>query len=464
MHGFTRWIVGDSRSVISNDARERVESNDETLDVNDPCCPSADGYGDYRDREQIERQSKEVAKLKQEQQDHVSQHFAKSTRSAPPAYNVQRQVWYYRDNTSGAMQGPFSGEQMMGWRAFFSATTPVRFGHDGGGDFVALAEVDFVEPPLPPVPVPPPPPPPEPVKPGEATDVASYPVVRDDIDDADDSAENELEQTPEEEAIMPPLTAEDDDLKPSTSEADIAEPPPAHDEDAEVEMCLPPPSDDEDIGEESGNGPEVEMCLPPPSDDENDADGVPEEEMCLPPPSDDEDEVGEASYPAVGEYHIPDDEDAVPYPADVEYPVDDDYPDMEYPDTSYAYGDATEIAAVAPYPTDDVDFGVTSDAVTEDQQQSGGMQEVMHAMPPVEEKKKKEYAGDKAVVGFMPSHLRVKRTVAAKPTKKKKTAMAKQSLLLTSDSAPVEDGAKKQEKYSVADDYNKFMEEISELK
>jgi len=26
MHGFTRWIVGDSRSVISNDARERVES------------------------------------------------------------------------------------------------------------------------------------------------------------------------------------------------------------------------------------------------------------------------------------------------------------------------------------------------------------------------------------------------------------------------------------------------------
>ena len=27
MHGFTRWIVGDSRSVISNDARERVESN-----------------------------------------------------------------------------------------------------------------------------------------------------------------------------------------------------------------------------------------------------------------------------------------------------------------------------------------------------------------------------------------------------------------------------------------------------
>eukprot|EP00580_Thalassiosira_gravida_P009768 CAMPEP_0201645388 /NCGR_PEP_ID=MMETSP0493-20130528/32015_1 /ASSEMBLY_ACC=CAM_ASM_000838 /TAXON_ID=420259 /ORGANISM="Thalassiosira gravida, Strain GMp14c1" /LENGTH=61 /DNA_ID=CAMNT_0048120307 /DNA_START=21 /DNA_END=202 /DNA_ORIENTATION=- len=40
--------------------KKNAKSKNDTADVNDPCCPSADGYGEYRQKDQIERQSKEV--------------------------------------------------------------------------------------------------------------------------------------------------------------------------------------------------------------------------------------------------------------------------------------------------------------------------------------------------------------------------------------------------------------------
>ena len=149
----------------------------------------------------------------------------------------------------------------------------------------------------------------------------------------------------------------------------------------------------------------------------------------------------------MGAYPLPSDDDAVPYPM-MEYPVDDDDA-YAYPNTSDAYGDAPgEMAAVAPYPsTDDVLFGVANDV-----EEQTGEQGVM---PPIEEKKK-EFKGDKAVVGFVPTHLRVKRKVVAKPTKKKPTTGKEGNAEGKEEEA--------QGKYSVADDYNKFMEEISELK
>ena len=251
-------------------------------------------------------------------------------------------------------------------------------------------------------------------------------VTADDaIDETNVNVEtNATETSIEAEVVSSPV---EDELQPSTSKVDVSDGP-------EVEMCLPPPSDDEegidDDGEEGGK-------------DEDDVDATndgPEVDVCVPPPDDEEEDQSEFPYPAVGEYPS---DDVVPYPVDVEYPVDDAYGDNEPGDM---------VAAVAPYPSgEDVVFGITNDA--EDQM------EIQEAMPPVEEEKKKQFDGDKAVVGFMPSHLRVKRKTA-KQTKKHTTA--KQPGVTTSTQS---EGEAAKEKYSVADDYNRFMEEIgSELR
>ena len=411
-------------------------------DVNDPLCPSADGYGEYRNRDQIERQSKEVTMLQKEQQEHAAKHVAMQDE----LYNVKQSKWYYRDNTNGAIQGPCSGEQMLGWKAFFPESTPVKFGEDG--DFDSLGGVDFNTPPVSVQQVPPPPPP-----------------LDAEIDGPNDNGvDHNVTSTSEGEdgtgIVMPQLTHEDDVAEVAEPLAEVDE----HDRQG-ADMCVPPPSDDEgsvaedaeqhDVNDVTAqkDDPEVDECLPPPSDDEADGDdGGQEVGMCLPPPSDDEDDYADhsdAQYPAVGEYPLPSDEEAVPYPVDVEYPADDDA--YGYPDTNDAYGDAAggDMAAVAPYPSaDDVVFGLANDDV-------GGESGVM---PPAVEEMKKEYKGDKAVVGFMPSHLRVKRPVAKKPAKQKPPPKQ----------PPAETGAeppkKEEARFSVADDYDKFMDEISDIK
>ena len=94
--------------------------------MNDPCCPSADVYGEYRNKDQIERQSKEVTELQKQQHKHVVKHVTATTAAtreqqsaasgAPAAssYNIRQPLWYYRDNTLGAIQGLFAGRQMVG--------------------------------------------------------------------------------------------------------------------------------------------------------------------------------------------------------------------------------------------------------------------------------------------------------------------------------------------------------------
>mmetsp|Transcript_17420 Transcript_17420/g.35083 ORF Transcript_17420/g.35083 Transcript_17420/m.35083 type:complete len:646 (-) Transcript_17420:1444-3381(-) len=129
--------------------------------INDPCCPSADGYAEYRNREQIERQALD-AKKKREEREKVAQQHVSQTQSGNTPYDIQQPAWYYRDNSTGAIQGPFSGYQIMTWKnaGFFPLKTPVRFG-GSGDEFVALSEVDFaVAPVSSSVPPPPPPPPP----------------------------------------------------------------------------------------------------------------------------------------------------------------------------------------------------------------------------------------------------------------------------------------------------------------
>jgi hypothetical protein len=448
-----------------------AKSKDNPADASDPCCPNADGYGEYRNREQIERQSKEVAELQKQQHEHAAKQVATAMSSTLqreaqplPSYNLQQSMWYYRDNTSGAIQGPFSGEQMMGWRAYFLPFTPVRFGHEIDGIFLPLSEIDFMNPPI--VPVPPPPP----ASDEEIAAVTDQPIGV--SNDDDQHGQYGLKSEPEESPAA---------MLPETFETEAAELQP------EVEMCVPPPSDDEDdytsdVDDQDNNAkgdhidPEVDLCIPPPSDDEADDEGddyekYDDHEFVPPHTGDDGESIsgsaikvgglpGSASkvgglsssasthddeadhsnipYPAVEDYTFPVDE-GVPYPVDVEYPIDEAY---GYPDTGGAYAPG-EMSAVAPYPiAGDVAFGVTDDL--------NGRTENHGVKRPVEVKKK-EYTGDKDVVGFIPSHLRVKR----------KIAKSKKTLTHTSTTSDPTQGPA--QGYSVADDYNKFMEEISEL-
>ncbi|KAL7437219.1 hypothetical protein ACHAXM_005518 [Skeletonema potamos] len=380
---------------------KQKKSKKDEADVNDPVNPSSEGYGEYRNREQIERQSKEVSMRQKEQIDHANQ-LMTSQQKKQEQLKVSENAWYYRDNSSGSVQGPFSREQMLGWRdaGFFPPTTPIRFGHgEMNEEFIALLEVDFTAPTG--QAAPPPPPPPPPFAPELAA--VAYPSIDDVIVE-----ENTLELQPYD---------DDDGHKRHISEAELAEPLPSGEEDngadnyAEVDMCLPPPSDDE--------GDEIEECIPPPSDDE-------------------QDEFGNNGTAANG--------DEIPsyYPhgeiTNVPYPVDDDV--VDYPDTSYAYpntddayGDMSydNIPAVAPYPN--------ADDTTEDSETKAGL-------PPPEEKKK--YDGDKAVVGFMPSHLRRKR-----PAPKKSAPKVVNATVTTAATSS---------KNSVSDDYDKFMNEITALK
>lgn len=329
----------------------------------------------------------------------------------------------------------------MGWRSFFLPTTPVRFGHDSVGKFTPLSEIDFIN--LPHQLVPPPPPPPEEKLPAEVQDDAN---VDNGVDNGDEfEVESEVAQV-----AMPPLCAEDDATELPNLDKDL---------DPEVDICIPPPSDEDDSRDEyekdnnsveKNTYPEVDTCIPPPSDDEADEedelddDGGDDQEgdMCVPPPSDD-DEGNEfdVPYPSV-EYPYPNDEE-VPYPVDVEYPVDDVY---GYPADGKEIGDAAgETSAVAPYPSDVV-FGVTCDGE--------GRAEDQILVPTVAADRKKEYDGDKAVVGFVPSHLRVTRKVA-KPSKPKSKSLEPETNYSQDET---------QGRSSVAGDYIKFMEEITQLK
>ena len=77
-------------------------------------------------------------------------YIAATTSQQQLSYDIYQPIWYYRDNTSYAIQGPFSGYQMLGWRYFFPPTTPVRFGDGSHFHFVPLYSVDFTNPRVPP--------------------------------------------------------------------------------------------------------------------------------------------------------------------------------------------------------------------------------------------------------------------------------------------------------------------------
>eukprot|EP00804_Cyclotella_cryptica_P021661 CCRYP_020566-RA/>CCRYP_020566-RA protein AED:0.18 eAED:0.65 QI:0/0/0/0.75/0.33/0.25/4/0/768 len=370
---------------------KKKEKNDAT-DKYDPCCPSSDGYAVYRNREQIERQAVENRNRQKEQTD--KRHQPLEEAHAPThseQYDPQTPTWYYRDNSSGAIQGPFPGVQMHAWKSagFFPETTPVRRGKEG--KFVSLGEIDFMA-------IPPPPPPP--TAPCEGGDQEEQGLMnqgesgmsKEGTEDSFAMKEAGVDQPKEEESVSEEQYAPNHSL-----ETMVAEPPPSDDENDDAEDNTEYAHAD---GREVDDRPEVDMCLPPPSDDEDGYDEVKEDPSAYYPPPGDEENVAHVPYPIDVEYPIPSD-DAVPYPVDVEYPIEHSY---AYPDTDEAYG-AYEVPAVAPYP------GAEITQTLDEQEQIGTKP------PPMEIRKKKKYDGDKIVVSFVPST--VKRKGAASDKVKK---------------------------------------------
>lgn len=454
-------------------AQERKEKIDER-DRFDPCCPSADGYGSYRSNKMIQQMAQGSGKKRKDRPRGVS--------TEQPPQVVDR--WYYIDNASGAVQGPFGSAMMVGWRNsnFFPPATPMRNGESG--PFRPLSETDLEAPLRPP----PPPLPP-------ATLAQSENVDNEEDDKGLEARIRALKGTSKVSAA--PVKSEGDVKGPCLpSGAHQAEGEGALDVNEDKGTAMP------GVGLETGPAKEVlEGAVPAASDaslpGDNDAAVAP---LALdsdsPPPVDYQ--VAENDGNVEPDAPAPDaEEEEVPYPVDDSYPVNDEYPaDNAYPVTdSYGHGNNEEAAdadypAVAPYPSltaypasdgDDNVVGAypVGDAVGA--YPIDEMVEVADAPSRPMEPPKKAYTGDKAVVGFVPSHLQVCRK--SKPSssaakRKKSTAAPIPPIRNTTEPEPLtarllsngrkpkmnDDSIGSKKSHSVADEYDKFMDEISALK
>jgi hypothetical protein len=104
-----------------NRKKRKTSADDERFD---PLCPADEGYSDYRSSEQIKRST--TGKKKKDVEGETS-----------------KCSWHYIDQV-GNIQGPFSSEQMSGWRqvGFFPDNTMVRNGN--GTEFVEISTIDLM--------------------------------------------------------------------------------------------------------------------------------------------------------------------------------------------------------------------------------------------------------------------------------------------------------------------------------
>jgi len=456
----------------------RNKKQNPDADIYDPCCPSADGYADYRDKEQIARGGQQPVKkkTKKDRQQPLPQH------AQPPPTQQLVDRWYYVDNQTGSIQGPFTSEQMMQWAGagFFPPQTPIRNGEHG--TLSPLSSIDLSAP----------------LGQSSQPTPSAAPCDPDDSVEAriallkQDSAAAEAEATVEQGPAPPP-------------NAGAAETGAAVDPDGGIEARiaalrgermarnrqqeLPLEGKEEDGGVEARiAGLRGEIASSAPIADVSESQDVQEEAAPYPPPP------AEDAYGAPPAYDVSDayvepssyaadggiggatmEVDDVPYPVDdVPYPVDESYPaDVPYPvddaadvypDTDGAYeqmaGDATAAyPAVAPYYTEEDAYPLADGE---------------GVVPPPEEESKpklKEYKGDKAVVGFVPSNLKVRRTnkeIGETSRKRKTTNTTKRIERVrkdTEEAKPDDSGnGKEAPRTSVAEDYDQFMQEISALK
>mmetsp|Transcript_39418 Transcript_39418/g.47405 ORF Transcript_39418/g.47405 Transcript_39418/m.47405 type:complete len:846 (-) Transcript_39418:217-2754(-) len=418
----------------------------------DPCCPSKDGYADYR--ADVVQPIMPSIKMKNP-----------SNPNTNPCHLPLVNRWYYRDQLSGALQGPFDTHQMMSWKqsGFFPPSTPLRNGEHSNAKFNPMGSIDLS------AALRPQPPPP--------SQIASIsPLAKDGL---------VLQQNTEEgiEARIAALRGErhqqQSEIRPALQQSPLS-----NDEKVEKDKCsadsvvavqqmqqsttnitsdikaLPSTTTcsnttNDDTNASSGKGRETfaqHQELPQenvsasnniatlnevaPLPDQNNAAASTDvmtldSEEITPTLNDRNTTNQEYDHISNSAAHnnLQSDGKDLAYPTDLTYPAPNDEC-FSYPNTDHAYSDETisninDVATAVPYPTDlayhaDLSYPSTSsdvpmypisslDAAAAVSSSSSISAIPLFPPPMPQQPKKKEYTGDKALVGFVPSHLQVRR-------------------------------------------------------
>ncbi|GFH57630.1 hypothetical protein CTEN210_14106 [Chaetoceros tenuissimus] len=466
-------------------------------DVYDPLCPADEGYSDYRSKEQIQKSTTSKKKVTDGDKDHMEN----------GKISVKKVQWYYIDQ-SAIVQGPFQSDQMIGWNSagFFPSDTMVRNGDDG--EFVELGTVDLatgeskqeitiqaqpeesVEDRIAALKQSMQAQPEESVEDRIAALKQSMQAQPEEsVEDRIAALKQSMQAQPEESVedriaalkqsmqAQPEESVEDriaalkqsmqaqpeesvEDRIAALKQSMQAQPEESvEDRIAALKQSMqaqPEESVEDRIAALKNQEINISREEAPPAypmdDDEPPAYPMDDEAPPAYPMDDDEppaypmdddeppaypmDDEAPPAYPMDDDKAPPaypvDEDDNVPYPTDVAYPVDE----YAYPNTDSAY-ETAEADNVAPY------YIPVADNNRNEQMEKN-------------ETKKAKFTGDKAVVGFVPANLKVRRTKSQKPVKKKKASTA-QAVQLKKVYKKLSSGA-------VSDDYEKFMNEINSLK
>ena len=467
----------------------------------DPLCPQDEGYGEYRSKDQIQRSTLNQ-KEKQKRQKMNQDDDSGEKESDKPC------SWYYLDQAS-TLQGPFTSGQMAGWDegGFFPTETMVRNGEEG--EFAEMGLVDLSSGELKESNVP------DESPSSNGVDARIEMLKKstsegpvESIDDRIAALKNSIDERPAE-SVEDRIAALKNDLRERPVEsiedriAALKGDVPEQDREGENINDMPMGPSAHDGSPQSNlvdNGGEVSAY--PTVDEDQDAPAYPIDDNG----GDDHDTP---AYPTVSAYPIDEDNDVAAYPVDdggdqdnpaypaiSAYPVDESNDVAAYPNDGNGDDDhdAPALPAVSAYPVDEendvaaypiddetgdvpypdhVAYPVDGEYAypnTDDAYGSTTGEEVAPYYIPTEsnenkapEPKKAVFKGDKAVVGFVPSNLQVRRKAKTKPIRRKIPKANTNKVLVVGNARSVSE-ASETAANAITDDYEKFISEINSIK
>lgn len=452
----------NSEVMIKKKKKKPIQKD---ADVYDPLCPSADGYAEYRNKEQIQRSLAQKKQNKKHENDSIDNNETEQKSSSEETLQQQQQqimIWY--KDLSQNIQGPFPKEQILVWKqaGFFPPQTMIRFGVTK--PFVSITILDHKD-----------------VDSGNNNDNVEEEEEQNGVDariaalkarDSSTSNNNDINATLMEhngdgiEARIAALKAASGSGSGSTNDAHAA----VSGVDARIAALKQRESSNADTSENDHDGDNesgieariaaLRNSLRPNNNGDSNEVGpsLPLQPQPQPQPQP-QNEVAE-SYPTVDEiqhHHHQESidnepEGDIPYPVDATYPANDNgEEDLTYPvDAGYPNSNEDEVSypTDTSYPVNDAHYGETQDnyedvayptnleyPIYDDQnnhsnnEADGDIQDnyyhvenapnymsptvsntvVMKKKNTEKKLKKKTYSGDKDIVGFVPSHLQTKK-------------------------------------------------------
>jgi len=404
---------------------------------NDPLCPSVESYSDYRNHAHISKPA----------------HLMKSSKLRPPQKKTSNMdMWHYRD-IAGNIQGPYPSHQMIAWKeaGFFLFDTLVC--KVGNSDFVSIGSACLNQ---------------EHDALAGRTDNKNRNFTKAEAPELSEDKKQDCPPNDHEEKIIGEIekrikVLRAEKLINSKDEKDTVR----YGESGGVSNTIKA----EKISTLSNNSENVEKIF---GDEENLKDfffaRCGEDDMVVVPYRDsqpvypvqvadnleypisklvmDETDVVKPPWPLDAEV------ESIPYPSDVTYPIGDDH---VYPDT-----DSACVVDVKFF-----DQKKDGNAESKQQEQKGNILKFLQ--------NKKVYKGDKEVIGFVPSHLQVRRRLPLSSRimdgnrKRQRFENSKRnSTVFNPENRNVTGSVDKKWKIgkgtNTIDDYDKFMQDISTLK